>query len=53
MTVLEAISLFKHEMINEILNANMDSTLKDMLLESVDSVANTVTQTFYAEKKTK
>lgn len=53
MTVLEAIELFSHEMINEIYHSSADEISKDSLVESVKNVAETVTATYEAEKKAK
>lgn len=51
MTVPEAIELFAHEMINEIYHSPADETSKDILVESVKNVAETVTATYKATKK--
>lgn len=51
MTVEEAISLFKHEMINEIYHNVTDSVLQDTLVNAVEDVSVTVSDTYEAEKK--
>lgn len=51
MTVLEAISLFESEMINEIFHSSASEELQDYLLDAVKSVRNLVIDTYYAEKK--
>ena len=51
MTVIDAIRLFKHEMINEIYQSLGDEVLKDSLVHAVENVAETVTTTYEAEKK--
>lgn len=53
MTVLEAIELFSHEMINEIYHSSADEISKDSLVNSVKSVAETVTATYKSEKMRK
>ncbi|NNJ32658.1 hypothetical protein [Lacrimispora defluvii] len=53
MTVIDAIKLFRHEMINEIYHSSGDDALKDSLVEAVNDVADTVTTTYEAEEKLK
>jgi hypothetical protein len=53
MTVIDAIKLFKHEMINEIYHSSGNEALKDPLVEAVKYVADTVTTTYEAEEKLK
>lgn len=51
MNVLEAIELFKHEIINEIYHNVSDSVLQDTLVDAVKSVETTVINTYNGEKK--
>lgn len=51
MKVLDAIELFKHEMINEIYHHVSDSVLQDTLVDAVKNVETTVIETYNAEKK--
>lgn len=53
MTVLEAIELFKNEMTNEIFHSGADDALQDSLLTALNSVYQTVVQTYEAETKNK
>ncbi len=51
MKTLDAIQLFKNEMINEILHNVSDTVLQDTLLDAVKNVETTVIETYNAENK--
>lgn len=53
MTVTDAIDLFYNEMLNDILNSSADTTVKELLIDDLKSVKQTVTSTYHAEQKKK
>lgn len=52
-TVPEAVELFENEMKNEVFNSCCNDLDKDALVEAVKKVAQTVINTYNAERKTK
>ena len=53
MTVLDAIKLFKHEMVNEITHSVSDDILQDTLFRALDNVETIIIQTYDAERNLK
>lgn len=53
MTVLEATQLFKNQMTNEIFHYVSDDALQDCLIDALNSVYETVIETYESETKSK
>lgn len=51
MTVIEVIELFKNEMKSEVYNSTLDETSKELMIQSVEDVTRTVTDTYLTENR--